>query len=449
MTQQTDDAQAREALKRGFDLLNAGRYAESEAVFSTLLDSPSVAATAAYGSGVAHFALKNDPDAKALLSKAVRLNPANANAVYYLARIAERSGDVNEAQAQYRRALRINPQHRAARAKLQQAPSGTASPGPEAGRAPPSGPASPAPGAGVAPAAPAQQYAPSTQNPQQADQPGPAPGQPNVPQAGNGQVYAGAGRTSLRDIGRDVLPTAIPLAVLVLASVVAGKIVQSVADKIPQSAVPPAIGLTGAERGAAIVFIGAVVGLVLLIWRPQSPAGRITLLALVAETLLIVTSGLGGKLGDGGIAQSAVWAAGIVLLVYVIWNALAARSGAARSGGIPASAAPGPAVQRNSYVGIVRNFRISQAQVRQVVAAYGQGMQVKQVWSFMLELQDESGRTNGQQKPVQMTGSHIKGILNEGHQVAISRREKESRGMLEPRRIKNLSTGGEVYTSMF
>lgn len=448
MTERIDNAQAREDLKRGFDLLRAGKVAEGGAVFSTLLDSPSVAARAAYGSGYSHLVRENYEAAGALFARAVALNPADANAVYYLGCLAERRGDVNEAREQYQRAMRISPQHRWARDqlnKLQQPPGRTGSLDAETKRA-------------------------TDQEPAQQD----APGHPNPQQAG--RISLRDIGLSLWDIGRDVLPTAIMLAVLLLASVVAAKIVQSVAGKIPQSAVPPAIGLTAAERGAAIVLIWAIAGLVLLIWRPRSPAGRITFLALVAETLLIVTSGLGDKLGDGGIAQSAAWAAGIVLLLYVIRSALAARPWAARSGVMPGSAAPGALVQqptvntpvkagpvapeprpppsqdampRGSYIGIVRNFQISYAQVRQVIAAPGLGMQNQQVWSFILELQDESGRTTGQQKPVQMTGSHIKGILREEDQVAISRREKESRGTLQPRRIKNLSTGGEVYKAMF
>src|SRR5258708_14972773 len=118
MTERIDDAQAREDLKRGFDLLRAGKAAEAGAVFSTLLDSPSVAARAAYGSGYAHLVRENYEAAEALFTRAIALNPADADAVYYLGCLAERRGDVNEAREQYQRAMRISPQHRWARDKL-------------------------------------------------------------------------------------------------------------------------------------------------------------------------------------------------------------------------------------------------------------------------------------------------------------------------------------------
>lgn len=423
MTERIDDAQAREDLERGFHLLCAGKAAEAEAVFSTLLGFPSVAARAAYGSGVAHFtfARENDEAAEVLFSRAVELDPADADAVYYLGCLAERRGDVNEAREQYRRALRINPQHHRARDKLDSRQ--------------------------------AEQYTQTTQ-------------------VGNDRVDNAAKRPSWQDIGRDVLgigrevlPVVVVLIVLVLAGVVADKILHSVADSALQSKVPmPHLVL--AERGARILATWVLAGLGLLIWRPGPPVGRITLLALVIETLHAVISAGShtAGLGNGGILRSAGWAAGIVLVVFVIWKALTALTAGlhvARPGAAPGPVASAPPVQlqykvsqhaapveRNSYVGFVTHLRKGVSYPRRVIAASPRPSAM-QDWSFIVELKDHAGQQATGYKSVQLCGSRIKGSLEEGDKVEISRRERESHGILQPRRLRNLSYGIEVTTSRF
>lgn len=414
MTERIDDAQAREDLERGFHLLCAGKAAEAEAVFSTLLGFPSVAARAAYGSGVAHFtfARENDEAAEVLFSRAVELDPADADAVYYLGCLAERRGDVNEAREQYRRAIRINPQHHRARDKL------------------------------------------------------------DSRQAENDRVDNVAKHPSWRDIGRDVLgigrdvlPVVVVLIALVLAAVIADKILHSVADNALQLKVPmPHLVL--AERGARVLATWVLAGLGLLIWRPRPPVGRITLLALAIETLHAVISAGSHTtgLGHGGILRSAGWAAGIVLVVFVIWKALTAVTAglrAARPGAMPGPVASAPSVQlqykvsqhaapaeRNSYVGFVTHLRKGVSYPRRVIAASPRPSAM-QDWSFIVELKDHAGQQATGYKSVQLCGSRIKGSLEEGDKVEISRRERESHGILQPRRLRNLSYGIEVTTSRF
>jgi tetratricopeptide (TPR) repeat protein len=102
----------------------------------------------------------------------------------------------------------------------------------------------------------------------------------------------------------------------------------------------------------------------------------------------------------------------------------------------PATKPPHLPVQGDSYVGVVRNVQKS------IIPWRGKGMSWEQL-TFLLEIYDDAGHVVNTMS-VEMRGTEVHGLVLEGHWVEINRREKEVHGSLEPKRIRNLTTGAEV-----
>jgi tetratricopeptide (TPR) repeat protein len=109
-----------ETLDQANSLLIAGRFKESEVLFTRLLDSGKQRAQALYGLSLIRFHNGELREAKDLLTECSKIDPANANCYYYLGEIDEKNEPKvpDTVEFFYRRALEINPNHFGARRKL-------------------------------------------------------------------------------------------------------------------------------------------------------------------------------------------------------------------------------------------------------------------------------------------------------------------------------------------
>ena len=105
-------------LDRAFDALRNGNLTDSEAFFRQLLNSPEMAGQALAGIGIIRLTQGDSVNADQLFRNALDRGP-NADALYGLAVLAERSGDNQKALGYTLDALRLNPNHAGAQNRLE------------------------------------------------------------------------------------------------------------------------------------------------------------------------------------------------------------------------------------------------------------------------------------------------------------------------------------------
>lgn len=124
-------------------LLEAGRLAEAEAAYNSLLGDPQQRGEAIYGLGVIKFKRMEYGTAENLFTEAISLNPNFPNPLYYLGELAAIRNDRSAAISFYGRVLAMNPHHTGAlnRIAVLAVPAGTGALGTtapsQAGRLPP------------------------------------------------------------------------------------------------------------------------------------------------------------------------------------------------------------------------------------------------------------------------------------------------------------------------
>src|SRR5262245_31659457 len=112
-----DNPDPRLVLAGAREALEGQRWAESERAFTQLLSYPGYAAEARYGLGWIELQQGSAYRAAAMFREATDCDPGHANAWYALGFLAE-DRSVDEAIADYRRALAANPSHHGAAERL-------------------------------------------------------------------------------------------------------------------------------------------------------------------------------------------------------------------------------------------------------------------------------------------------------------------------------------------
>ncbi len=100
-------------ITRARSLYEERRFDEAERIFAQLLETPTSRGSALYGLALINIAQGQYDRAKGQLALCLKVDRRNANASYYLGRIAEREGNFNDAVAMYGGALLIDPRHAA------------------------------------------------------------------------------------------------------------------------------------------------------------------------------------------------------------------------------------------------------------------------------------------------------------------------------------------------
>ena len=105
-------------LSRASSLIKQHKFDEAAQIFTGLLAAPASAPDGMYGLGVIAFLKEDFATAANWIHYSLAVRPDNANAVYYLGLIAEKSDPGGHGSDLYHRALQIDPEHRGARKRL-------------------------------------------------------------------------------------------------------------------------------------------------------------------------------------------------------------------------------------------------------------------------------------------------------------------------------------------
>ena len=113
------EKRAQPAVTEGARLLKAGRLADAEAVFRSVLEVHPASAVARYSLATIHYARGEHVQATEQLMKVLELYPGNVDARYSLAIVHSKLGEYEQAELQLKEVLRLAPDHERARTALQ------------------------------------------------------------------------------------------------------------------------------------------------------------------------------------------------------------------------------------------------------------------------------------------------------------------------------------------
>ena len=113
------EKRAQPAVTEGAGLLKAGRLADAEAVFRSVLEFHPASAVARYSLATIHYARGEHAQATEELLKVIELYPGNVDARYSLAIVHSTRGEYEQAELQLKEVLRLAPDHQPARTALQ------------------------------------------------------------------------------------------------------------------------------------------------------------------------------------------------------------------------------------------------------------------------------------------------------------------------------------------
>ena len=113
------EKRAQPAVTEGAGLLKAGRLADAEAVFRSVLEFHPASAVARYSLATIHYARGEHGQATEELLKVIEIDPGNLDARYSLALVQIKMGEYEQAELELQEVLRLAPDFDAARAALE------------------------------------------------------------------------------------------------------------------------------------------------------------------------------------------------------------------------------------------------------------------------------------------------------------------------------------------
>ena len=110
---------AQPSVTEGTNLLKAGRLADAEAVFRSVLEFHPASAVARYSLATIHYARGELEQATEELLKVLEIDPGSVDARYSLAIVHSKLGEHDQAEVQLQEVLRLAPDHERARTALE------------------------------------------------------------------------------------------------------------------------------------------------------------------------------------------------------------------------------------------------------------------------------------------------------------------------------------------
>ena len=110
---------AQPSVTEGANLLKAGRLADAEAVFRSVLEFHPASAVARYSLATIHYARGELEQATEELLKVLEIDPGSVDARYSLAIVHSKLGEHDQAEVQLQEVLRLAPDHERARTALE------------------------------------------------------------------------------------------------------------------------------------------------------------------------------------------------------------------------------------------------------------------------------------------------------------------------------------------